>query len=88
MFGAPDRLPVDLVLLVVSPVRERGRHLQLIARVKRIMNHPDLCMRLRNAQTRAEAAALLHETLAECKSMLRPFNGPAVSLHNILRGNS
>jgi mannitol/fructose-specific phosphotransferase system IIA component (Ntr-type) len=75
-FGASDGLPVDLVTLAVSPVRERGRHLQLVARIRQMMSHPEFCTRLRDAQTRGEAEGILREAFAACRAMLRPFNPP------------
>jgi PTS system nitrogen regulatory IIA component len=85
-FRAPDDLPVDLVTMVLSPVRERGAHLQLVARVKRMMASPQLCLRLRDAQTRAVAAAILQEAFFEMRSVLRPYSAPGASLRDTLRG--
>jgi PTS system nitrogen regulatory IIA component len=63
-FAAPDRVPVDLVFLLLSPADSPARHLSLLARLSRILKSPGIAERLRAAGTPAAAARVLREAEA------------------------
>lgn len=50
-FDAPDRLPVDLIMLVTSPDADGPLHLRRLARASRLMRDEALCHALRSAKT-------------------------------------
>jgi nitrogen PTS system EIIA component len=60
-FGAADGVPVDLVFLVVSPIRAAAAHLQAVARVSRLLRVPGIAGALRGARSPAELVAALRE---------------------------
>lgn len=64
-FGAVDRAPVDLVLLLLSPETGIAAHLQRLSRFSRLMRDPALCANLRNVADADGMAALMMETVAE-----------------------
>lgn len=58
-FQAVDGLPVDLVLLLVSPVDAGGEHLKALARVSRRLRDTAFADKLRGAGSRDAIYALL-----------------------------
>lgn len=49
-FDAPDRLPVDLVFLLLSPQHASGDHLKSLARISRLVRDATTMERLRTAR--------------------------------------
>ncbi len=60
-FGAHDGEPVRLLFLLVGPEDERGRHLRLLGRVSRLMNHAAFRADLLAADTPADIVAIFRE---------------------------
>lgn len=58
-WAAIDDLPVDLVVVVLSPAGTPGDSLDLLSKIARLLRAPDLCERLR----RAGSAAAFHAAL-------------------------
>lgn len=58
-FHAIDGLPVDLLLLLVSPVDAGGTHLKALARVSRLLRDSSFADKLRGAGSRDAIYALL-----------------------------
>lgn len=58
-FHAVDGLPVDLVVLLVSPVDAGGAHLKALARVSRMLRDASFADKLRGAGSRDAIHALL-----------------------------
>ena len=50
-FDAPDRQPVDLVFLLLSPDHASGDHLKSLARISRLVRDTAAIERLRSAQS-------------------------------------
>lgn len=48
-FRALDQRPVHLFFLLLSPPDETSRHIRLLARIARLVRHPDLLRRLRES---------------------------------------
>jgi PTS system nitrogen regulatory IIA component len=49
-FEAPDKLPVDLVFLLLSPQHASGDHLKALARISRLVRETSTMERLRSAR--------------------------------------
>jgi PTS system nitrogen regulatory IIA component len=58
-YSAVDNLPVDLVLLLLSPEDSGADHLKALARVSRRLRDASLAAKLRGAQSRDAIYALL-----------------------------
>ena len=50
-FGAIDSKPVDLILLLASPIDQTGPHIQALARISRLLTDPDFRQQLKEAQS-------------------------------------
>lgn len=64
-FEAHDGEPVRLLFLLVGPDQARGRHIRLLGRVSRLMNHDPFRRQLLAATTSDEALALFRDADAE-----------------------
>ena len=64
-FEAHDGEPVRLLFLLVGPEQARGRHIRLLGRVSRLMNHDPFRRQLLAATTTDEALALFRDADAE-----------------------
>jgi PTS system nitrogen regulatory IIA component len=53
-FGAPDGCPVDLLVVVLSPMEEPAEHVRLLARLARRLREPSLVARLRSSRDESE----------------------------------
>jgi nitrogen PTS system EIIA component len=60
-FQAVDGLPVDLIVLLVSPIEAGGAHLKALARVSRSLRDIGFANKLRGAGSRDAIYALLSE---------------------------
>ena len=58
-FNAPDRGPVDLIMLVISPDSDGPMHLRRLARISRLMRNEGLCRALRDAKTPEQIQSLI-----------------------------
>ena len=58
-FDSIDNKPVNIIILLVSPVGQTGPHIQALAKISRLMLDGDFRGLLRNAQTPEEAYNLL-----------------------------
>jgi len=58
-FGAIDNKPVDLIILLASPVDQTGAHIQALAKISRILTDDTF----REAVKKAESAEQLYEML-------------------------
>lgn len=58
-YQAVDRLPVDLVFMILSPVDAGADHLKALARVSRVMRDKPMLAKLRGARSRDAIYALL-----------------------------
>ena len=59
-FGAPDGIPVDLVLALVVPENETNQHLNLLAQTAELLSSPQVVSDLRAASDSAQLYACLH----------------------------
>jgi PTS system nitrogen regulatory IIA component len=50
-FGAADGLPVDIIVMLLSPLDGNTEHLKAMATVSRLLRDDQLCQALRAAQT-------------------------------------
>jgi PTS system fructose-specific IIA component len=64
-FGSHDGAPVRLLFLLVGPEEERSRHIRLLGRISRLMNHDPFRRRLLTAASADEALALCRDAEAE-----------------------
>ncbi len=48
-FDAPDKLPVDLLFVLLVPVEARQDHLDILANIAQLISRPELCAQLRAA---------------------------------------
>jgi nitrogen PTS system EIIA component len=53
-FGAPDGCPVDLLVVVLSPIEEPAEHVRLLARLARRLREPSIVARLRSSRDESE----------------------------------
>ncbi|MFP4054579.1 MAG: PTS sugar transporter subunit IIA [Phycisphaerae bacterium] len=60
-YGSPDNQPVSLIALLLSPPDKTGPHIQLLARISRLLSTESLRSRLLGAQTPEEFYHLLEE---------------------------
>lgn len=58
-YQAVDRLPVDLVFMLLSPVDAGADHLKALARVSRVMRDKQMLAKLRGARSRDAIYAVL-----------------------------
>jgi PTS system nitrogen regulatory IIA component len=62
-FGAPDRLPVDIIFALFAPERSGVEHLKALALVSRTLRDQNLCAKLRANPDPATLYAILTESL-------------------------
>ncbi len=60
-FGAPDGVPVRLIFLVLSPADSPALHLQILARISRLLRLPGVADNLQKASTPEEIRTALEE---------------------------
>ncbi len=60
-FGAIDGKPVDLIILLASPLDQTGPHIQALAKISRMLTDEDF----RGALKRVESAQMLYNLIAE-----------------------
>lgn len=65
LFDAPDGKPVHCMVLLVTPVEERDRHLQVLAMLARIVTNLETALLLFEAKSPAHAWEILHGDDAE-----------------------
>ncbi len=58
-FQSIDGKPVDVIILLVSPVDQTGPHIQALATVSRMMTNPDTRAAIRDARNGDELFALI-----------------------------
>ena len=63
-FGASDSVPVTLIFLVASPAEAAGEHLQVLARISRLLRTSGVVGSLRAAQTPLELLGVLRSAEA------------------------
>ncbi len=65
-FGAVDRKPVDLIILLASPLDQTGPHIQALARISRMLTEESLRTALKQAPSAEELYDLIvqHEAQA------------------------
>lgn len=51
-FAAPDDLPCDILVVLLSPEDAAGDHLRALAKIARTLKDPALCGRIRRARSR------------------------------------
>ena len=61
-FEAIDGEKVDLVFCLLVPEESGADHLKALARISKILRNEDVCVALRNAQTSAQALAVIAST--------------------------
>lgn len=61
-YGALDRLPVDLVFLLLAPEKAGVEHLKALAQVSRTLRNPDTCAKLRANDDPVTLHTVLTET--------------------------
>ena len=64
-FEAHDGEPVRLLFLLVGPEQARGRHIRLLGRISRLMNHDPFRRQLLSAATSDEALDLFRDADAK-----------------------
>ncbi len=60
-FGAIDRKPVELIILLASPVDQTGPHIEALSRISRMLIDPDIRDRMKKMPTAAEIYNLIRE---------------------------
>ena len=63
-FVAPDAAPVRVIFLALSPADSPGVHLQILARISRLLRSPGVADNLRRASTPEEIRAALEDAQA------------------------
>jgi nitrogen PTS system EIIA component len=58
-FGASDHVPIDLIFLVASPADAPATHLQVLARISRLLRTPGVADALRAAASAEQMADVL-----------------------------
>jgi mannitol/fructose-specific phosphotransferase system IIA component (Ntr-type) len=58
-FGPPDTEPVDVFFVLLSPPGRESDHIKLLARICRLVRHPGFMDALREAETAADAVAVI-----------------------------
>ncbi len=58
-FGASDHVPIDLIFLVASPADAPAAHLQVLARISRLLRTPGIADALRTAASAEQMAEVL-----------------------------
>jgi PTS system nitrogen regulatory IIA component len=61
-FDALDNEPVDLIFLLLAPEHAGADHLKALARISRLLRHPQSIERLRASKDRAAIYSVLTET--------------------------
>lgn len=69
-FGSIDGKPVDLIILLVSPVDETGPHIQALANISRLLTDERFRASLKRAGSGQEAFDLIAKREAELTSTL------------------
>lgn len=59
--SAPDKKPVDLVCMLLTPEREGAAYLRSMARISRLLRNPAVCAMLRSAEDEKTIRALLEQ---------------------------
>ena len=65
-FGAIDRQPVDLIILLASPVDQTGPHIQALAKISRMLTEDSF----RNALKQAEDGKGLYDQILDYESQV------------------
>jgi mannitol/fructose-specific phosphotransferase system IIA component (Ntr-type) len=63
-FGAPDGVPVKLIFLVLSPADSPALHLQILARISRLLRLPGVADNLQRASSPEQIREALEEAQA------------------------
>lgn len=74
-FDAPDGAPVTLLFLVISPAQAPALHLQVLARISRLLRTPGIRERILASRTAAEIVAVISESdvpTGEVETLRRP----------------
>lgn len=59
----PDHKPIDLVIMVASPMCDGSKHLSLLSKISRMFRDEDLCAKLRSAEDDDALSAILEYPL-------------------------
>lgn len=62
---APDKKPVDLVCILLTPEREGAAYLRSMARISRLLRNPGVCAMLRSAEDEKTIRALLEQPVQQ-----------------------
>jgi mannitol/fructose-specific phosphotransferase system IIA component (Ntr-type) len=60
-FGSIDRNPVELIILLASPVDQTGPHIEALSRISRMLIDPDARDRMKKLATPDEVFAMIRE---------------------------
>ncbi|MFP4144382.1 MAG: PTS sugar transporter subunit IIA [Phycisphaeraceae bacterium] len=60
-FGAIDNRPVELVLLLASPIDQTGPHIQALARISRMLTDDDFRQSLKKAESPEQVFEMIKE---------------------------
>ena len=67
-FSSPDKRPVELVILLVSPTENTSDHIQALGRISRLMVERSFREKAYETTTPRELYSLFHETLTGCSA--------------------
>ncbi len=65
-FNAIDGQPVELVILLASPLDQTGPHIQALAKISRLLTDPEL----RDQLKQSPDAATLYQLIADHEAMI------------------
>ena len=60
-FGAIDRNPVELIILLASPIDQTGPHIEALSRISRMLIDADARDKMKSLQTPEEVYAMIKE---------------------------
>ena len=63
--GAPDKKPVDLVCMLLTPEREGASYLRSMARISRLLRNSGVCAMLRSAEDEKAMRAVLEQPVQQ-----------------------
>lgn len=59
-FDSPDGEDVDILFCLLVPEGSHEEHLKILAKLAELLINPDLCQKLRDAESSAEALNIIH----------------------------
>lgn len=60
-FGAIDRQPVELIILLASPIDQTGPHIEALSRISRMLIDPDARDKMKSLPTGEEVYAMIKD---------------------------